>query len=198
MDVSIEIGKIGMINRGVEMIRQGIKYFLIGMLTLLLVSCGNGDFNENTGSDVEKKSENNIAVDSEKNQKQNSEEEVEEQEVFEIREKFFINQINDIFFNIDDYKNKTLRVEGMYAVFSTFEGDISQPVVYRNGPGCCSNDAWAGFLLNYDGDVKPEENDWIQVEGTPEIVVDGLYQELFLNVTKMTIKEERGAEYVIH
>lgn len=116
-------------------------------------------------------------------------------EIFEIREKMFITQINDIYLNIDDYKDKTIKVEGMYGVLVSYDSDDEYGVVYRNGPGCCGNDGWGGFFLNYDGEL-PEENDWIEVIGTPELVQDGAYTDLYLNVTSLQIKEERGAEFV--
>ncbi len=158
-----------------------VYLLLVFLLATFLFSCGGNDNTEG----------NNL-------KNQDEIEDVESEEVFEIREKFFINQINDIFFSIEEYEDKVVGLEGMYSVFTTEDGNSSTPVVYRNGPGCCDNDTWAGFLLNYDGDVKPKENDWIRVEGIPEVVVDGVYQELYLNVTKMEILETRGAEYVTH
>lgn len=113
----------------------------------------------------------------------------------EIGEKMFLTQINDMYYNFDDYKDKTIIVEGMYARFYTWDGSGTTPVVYRNGPGCCGNDGWGGFLLKYDGEY-PNENDWIRVTGTPELVEDGSYLNLYLNVTSLEIKTERGAEFV--
>ncbi len=118
-----------------------------------------------------------------------------EKEVFEIKEKMFITQINDIFYNIDDYKDKIIVVEGMYSKWNLWNGNKKVPVVYRNGPGCCGNDGWGGFWLNYDGEL-PKENDWIRVTGTPEIVTDDYCLYLYLNVTSLEVKTERGAEFV--
>lgn len=116
-------------------------------------------------------------------------------EILEIREKLFLTQINDIYLNIDNYKDKTIKVEGMYGILASYDSEEEYSVVYRNGPGCCGNDGWGGFFLNYDGEL-PEENDWIEVIGTPELVQDGTYTDLYLNVTSLQIKEERGAEFV--
>lgn len=116
-------------------------------------------------------------------------------EVLEIKEKMFITQINDIFYNIDDYKDKVIVVEGMYSKWNLWNGNKKVPVVYRNGPGCCGNDGWGGFWLNYDGEL-PKENDWIRVTGTPEIVTDDYCLYLYLNVTSLEVKTERGAEFV--
>lgn len=112
-----------------------------------------------------------------------------------IREKMFITQINDIFYNIEDYEGKTIAVEGMFRIFPGVDGGPDIPVVFRNGPGCCGNDGWAGFLLHYDGEY-PAIDDWILVKGTPEIVHTELYIQLYLNVTSLEVKDERGAEFV--
>lgn len=121
----------------------------------------------------------------------------EESSVLEIGEKMFITQINDIYYNFQDYADKTIIVEGMYTMFASWDGESAYPGVYRLGPGCCGNDGWGGFMLYYDGEL-PQDNDWIRVTGTPELVEDeDGYTSLFLNVTSLTIQEERGAEFVL-
>jgi len=112
-----------------------------------------------------------------------------------IGEKMFLTQINDIFYNFDLYKDKTIVVEGMYTLFFNQDGIQDTPAVYRRGPGCCGNDGWGGFLLRYDGDY-PEDNAWIKVTGTPELVENGHFKDLWLNVTSIEILEERGEEFV--
>lgn len=118
-----------------------------------------------------------------------------EGDVLEIGEKMFLTQINDMYYNFDNYKDKTIIVEGMYALFYSWDGSKTAPVVHRRGPGCCGNDGWGGFLLKYDGEY-PNENDWIRVTGTPELVEEGYYLNLYLNVTSLEVKTERGAEFV--
>lgn len=117
-------------------------------------------------------------------------------DVLEIREKMFLTQINDIYYNFDAYKDKTIIVEGIYTLLYSWDGSERIPGVYRRGPGCCGNDGWGGFFLKYDG-VLPKENDWIRVTGTPELEVGENFITLYLNVTSIEIKEERGAEFVM-
>ena len=114
-------------------------------------------------------------------------------EPIEITEKFFLLQINDVYFNFDDYEGKTLKVEGMYG--SDIILGEAYHVVYRFGPGCCENDGWGGFFLNYDGEW-PEENEWIEVQGTPRIVQGSSAKWLYLDVTSLIVKEERVDETV--
>lgn len=63
--------------------------------------------------------------------------EPEDENVLEIGEKMFLTQINDMYFNFDDYRDRTIAVEGMYAPFYSRDGSKTAPVVYRRGPGCC-------------------------------------------------------------
>ena len=112
-----------------------------------------------------------------------------------ISEKMFLTQINDIYFNFDQYKEKTIVVEGMYTLLFNQEGVQDTPSVYRRGPGCCGNDGWGGFLLKYDGDY-PVDNAWIKVTGTPELVENGYFKDLYLNVSNIEVLEERGEEFV--
>lgn len=119
-----------------------------------------------------------------------------EESVLEIGEKMFLTQINDMYYNFDNYRDKTIIVEGMYSEFSSWDGTWTVPVVYRNGPGCCGNDGWGGFLLKYEGEF-PEENDWIRVTGTPELAEDEAgYTNLYLKVISIEIMKERGNEFV--
>ena len=144
--------------------------------------------------------DNNNIVPSHLNDSQNIMEDVngtKEDDTIEINEKMFITQINDIYFNFDDYKDKTIIVEGMYSIFESAVSDVTMPVVYRNGPGCCNNDGWAGFLLKYKG-KKPKENDWIRVTGKPELesTKEG-FVNLYLNVDSLEVLNERGKEDVL-
>ncbi len=113
-------------------------------------------------------------------------------DILEISEKMFLTQINDIYYNFDEYKDKTIIVEGMYASFTTRDGNLKVPVIYRYGPGCCDNDGWGGFLLKYAGQL-PQEKDWIRVTGTPELTKtpEG-YTNLVLNVISIEMKTQRG------
>ena len=67
-------------------------------------------------------------------------------------------------------------------------------MVYRFGPGCCENDGWGGFFLN-DGE-GPEENEWIEVQGTPRIVQGSCAKWLYLKIIRLTMNEERRVETV--
>ena len=42
----------------------------------------------------------------------------------------------------------------------------------------------------------PEDNAWIKVTGTPELVNNEYFQDLYLNVSSIEVLEERGEEFV--
>ncbi len=118
--------------------------------------------------------------------------------VVEIKEKIFLQKINDIYFNFEDYKDSTIVIEGMFSYFENMDGTETRAVVYREGPGCCGNDGWGGFFLLYDKDF-PEENAWIRVTGKPVLEeMKGGWLELYLKVDSLEVKEERGSEFVTH
>jgi uncharacterized membrane protein YcgQ (UPF0703/DUF1980 family) len=117
-------------------------------------------------------------------------------DVVEIKEKMFIAQCNDIYLNPGDYIGKTIRIEGMYDEYSDDAGNTYQAVI-RNGPGCCGNDGVAGFEFLCEGVPEFKRNDWISIEGIirPFAYDDG-YETVIIGNASITVKTERGAEYV--
>jgi uncharacterized membrane protein YcgQ (UPF0703/DUF1980 family) len=116
--------------------------------------------------------------------------------VIEIREKMFIAQCNDIYLNPDEYLGKTVRIEGMYSEYAEEGGDVYYSVA-RLGPGCCGNDGVAGFEFTSPDLPDCELDDWICVEGviTPMTYDDG-YETVIIGDAVVTLKAERGAEFV--
>lgn len=148
--------------------------------------------------DSEQKSKSKAELEKKEKDTKDKEEDDSEKKIVEINEKIFIQKINDIYFNFEDYKDATIIIEGMFSHFQNINGSEERPVVYREGPGCCGNDGWGGFFLLYDGSY-PNENDWIRVTGKPKVVqTEGGWLELFLEVEEIEVKKERGAEYVTH
>ena len=123
--------------------------------------------------------------------------EIPEGELLEIKEKMFLTQINDIYFNFERYKEKTIVVEGMFTYLVSYLDDSEFPAVYRRGPGCCGNDGWGGFMLDWKG-TYPEKEAWIKVVGKPIIKDYKGYQDLYLKVLSLEVKNERGLEFVMN
>ncbi|RRC94150.1 hypothetical protein EII25_01325 [Erysipelotrichaceae bacterium OH741_COT-311] len=114
-----------------------------------------------------------------------------------VTEKLFLSQINDIYYNFSDYENKTIVVEGMYTLFSNEDKSKVVPVVFREGPGCCGNDGWGGFLLNIEPQDLPDK-EWIKVTGKPYLEKEDGYTNLFLEVESIEVTLPRGKEFVTH
>ena len=115
--------------------------------------------------------------------------------LIEIREKMFMTQISDIYYNFDEYADKIIKVEGIFGQEESMIDDSLLNTVFRYGPGCCGNDGWGGFYLIYEG-VYPEIDAWIEVTGTVELEQSEQYTMMYLRVNSLEEKEERGAEYV--
>lgn len=121
--------------------------------------------------------------------------EVASGDVVEIKEKLFIAQTNDIYYNAGDYLGKTIKYEGIFDVYVVPETDARYYTVIRYGPGCCGIDANAGFEVLWD-DAYPEQNDWVEAVGVLEEYEEEGYKYLRLALTSLTVLPARGAEYV--
>jgi len=117
--------------------------------------------------------------------------------VVEIKDKMFIQQINDIYLNPGDYENKTIKLEGIYDVWQDeTDSNRSRFAVYRRAPGCCGDDGKVGFEFEYNGE-KPILGDWVAVEGRIKETFDEHGDKhIILELSKLTVKDERGVEFV--
>ena len=116
-------------------------------------------------------------------------------DVVEISERLFIAQTNDIYINTEDYLGKTIKYEGIFKTMYWQQEDKTIAYVIRYGPGCCGYDGEAGFEVVWDG-AWPEEDDWCEVVGVlEEYEVDG-YLYLRLELSSLTVLQQRGAEFV--
>ena len=120
-----------------------------------------------------------------------------ETKVFEIREKMFIQQCNDIYFNADEYLGKTVRLEGIFREFPNVLGEEPERYVYRNAPGCCGYDGMAGFRVLLNDSPAPKSYAWVEATGTVEITSPGTDDEdVVLRLSDLKVTEKRGAEFV--
>lgn len=113
--------------------------------------------------------------------------------MIKITDNYFIEQTNDVYVNLDEYKGKTITLEGLIYSYDDINGDICYAVV-RNTPGCCGNDGLAGLDIRYDKDY-PEVGTWVEVIGV--IGTEKVYgsDTPVIRVTSITEKEE-GTSFV--
>jgi uncharacterized membrane protein YcgQ (UPF0703/DUF1980 family) len=116
--------------------------------------------------------------------------------VLHIRDKFFIQQCNDIYLNPDEYTGRTVRLEGIYDEYVDEENGETTRYVIRYGPGCCGNDGVAGFEFTYDGEQRPKMDDWIEATGTVDIEAYEGEGYVVLRLSELKIMDKRGMEYV--
>lgn len=112
--------------------------------------------------------------------------------VVEIKEKMFIQQCNDIYTNPNDYKGKTIQVEGMYDSYTDEKTGKTRHAVIRKSPGCCGSDGVVGFEFSYD-EQMPNLNEWIKVTGTLEVEES---ENIILHLSKLEVLKIRGKEFV--
>ena len=119
---------------------------------------------------------------------------VDTENVLEITDNYFIEQTNDIFYNTDDYIDKTVKIAGLIYTYEDYNSGETYYAVVRNTPGCCGNDGLAGLDIRYDGEY-PEEDTWVEIVGTlKKDVVEG--EEIpAIQVTSMQETEE-GTTFV--
>ena len=128
---------------------------------------------------------------------------VDDGDMVEIDEKLYLTKIANIKEKIDEYENKLIVVEGMYATYSSWDDSFNASLVYRNGPNDFNNDIWGGFFLNDLKGLDIKIDDWIKVVGKPYIYstkdTEGTnYEYLYLDVQEIQIlpEKERGIELV--
>lgn len=111
-----------------------------------------------------------------------------------VSDSHYMTQINDWFVNFDDYKNKTVQIEGIYLKFDKYT------LVGRNGPSCpyCTG-GYVDFEFKSDQDLSQlqSEKSWIRVtgilrEGSVELS-DGSSQPMYyIEAIRVTRLEKAG------
>ncbi|MDR3356743.1 MAG: hypothetical protein LBO04_06100 [Spirochaetaceae bacterium] len=119
----------------------------------------------------------------------------------EIKEKLFIAQTNDIYLNPDEYVGRRIKLEGLFKSDKYVGSNQTYRFVLRYGPGCCGYDGTAGFEVNWPPDqdtAYPAEDDWVEAVGVLDSYEEDGYPYLYLSLESLTVKDERGAETVLH
>lgn len=113
----------------------------------------------------------------------------------EIKEKMFVAQTNDVYFNPEDYLGKTIKLEGIFSVLDVPETNMTYYSVIRYGPGCCGVDANAGFEVEWDK-AYPKQDDWVEAVGVLESYEEDGSSYLRLALSSLKVLPVRGEEYV--
>ena len=116
-------------------------------------------------------------------------------QVVEIKEKLFVAQSNDIYYNRQSYLGKTIKYEGLFSSYTDSATGNTYHSVIRYGPGCCGNDANVGFEVIWDK-AYPQQNDWVEVTGVLVEYDENGTKYLQLRLSAMEVLTTRGAEVV--
>jgi len=119
--------------------------------------------------------------------------------IVEIKEKFFIAQLNDIYLNANRYLGKTIKLEGIFSYDPEEEEQYRIYAVYRKGPGCCRDDGQALIEVAWPEGTDtpyPKYEAWVEAVGILEEYKEGFSTFIRISLTSLEEKEERGAEYV--
>ncbi|MDR1913989.1 MAG: hypothetical protein LBQ68_05840 [Clostridiales bacterium] len=116
-------------------------------------------------------------------------------EIIEIKEKLFVAQANDVYYNTPDYLGKTFKYEGIFNIVENLENGEKYYSVIRYGPGCCGIDQNVGFEVYWDKEF-PKQGEWVECVGVLEEFEDDGIMYLHLLLDSLTVKQERGLETV--
>ncbi len=160
---------------------------IVCLLVLLLAGCGDSGFsNINPSADQKADTPDSSAAASSK-----------DEEIIVFKDKLFIQQCNEIYLNPDEYKGRTVKLQGIYDEQVDPETNEIYRYVIRYGPGCCANDGVAGFECLYEEGPLPQKNDWVEATGKVEIIKDKSgFEFVVLRLSHLQVLPERGMEYV--
>lgn len=116
-----------------------------------------------------------------------------------IRDKLFIASVNEIFVNFRDYVGQSLQVEGLMLNYELGDPPADYHVVYRIGPGCCSNDGSPGFEVEWpegSGQAYPDSGAWVRAIGLIEPYEEEGRTLLRLRLLSIETLPEEGQVYV--
>jgi zinc transport system permease protein len=116
--------------------------------------------------------------------------------IVEIKEKMFVAQTNDIYYNPEEYLGKIIKYEGIFQSYELPETGENYCIVIRYGPGCCGIDADVGFEVSWDSGY-PCNNDWVEVTGVLEEYEESGYKYLRVSLSEMNVLATRGSEVVV-
>ena len=115
-------------------------------------------------------------------------------DVLVITERFFVNQMMEIFLNHNQYIGQTIQYEGMFRSIIGWDGSayIQFYLVYRYKIDCCGDGGMLGFEVKLNGFNSFPDDTWVEVIGVLDMD-DGF---VVLRLDSITELAERGQELV--
>jgi Predicted membrane protein len=119
--------------------------------------------------------------------------------IVELKEEYFLAQLEDIYMNKERYLGKTIKIAGLFRNYYWEDLDSEFFTVYRNSPGCCGNDGQALLEVIWPDGIDtsyPEDGVWVEAVGVLEEYQEDQSFYLRLQLESLEEKEEHGAEFV--
>lgn len=180
-----------------------MKRIMALLCGVLLVGCGNN--NAPAVSQQDQTQQEVIKDEASQQDKENQETTVEEKDEVEtdestgihIETEGFVENMDKIFTDLDDYEGKTLTYEG--ALIQTEEETNQYAVarVYEMNHDDHSHSMYVGLEATYEGEW-PEVDSWVKVTGTIQRANSGGEDYPVLHVTEITVMPEKGQLNVIN
>jgi uncharacterized membrane protein YcgQ (UPF0703/DUF1980 family) len=117
-----------------------------------------------------------------------------------LKDRLFVQQVNDININPQNYKDKVIQIEGFFAKYKDGK-NVERYSVYRRTAGCCGFDGSVGFEFVYKkGKLNFKEDDWIYVEAhiakSKNEVYD--YDYIYLDAISVVQKDKGKAKEFVN
>lgn len=100
-----------------------------------------------------------------------------------IGNRFFAQQVNEIYLNVDRYTGQTIQYEG-YFLSVEWNNEIFHAVV-QFGDDCCGGQGMIGFEILLDGHEPFEDNVRVEIVGVLEQDDDGIPIVRTINITPL-------------
>jgi len=120
--------------------------------------------------------------------------------VCSLKDRLFVQQVNDIHLNSQNYQDKIIQIEGFFGKYKD-EKNVERYSVYRKTAGCCGYDGSVGFEFVYKkGKLSFKEDDWIYVEAhivkSKDVVYD--YDYIYLDAISVVPKDKGKAKEFVN
>jgi len=109
--------------------------------------------------------------------------------VIEFTDSTYMANLNDIYANYDEYKDKTVKYKGLVYYW---EDDIK---IIGRKYYCCGTDAFVVGFESVGFEEMPEENSWVEVEGIVKVKEENNEMVPYIEILNIA-GTEPGEEYV--
>jgi len=114
-----------------------------------------------------------------------------------LKDRLFVQQVQDIYLNPRNYTDKIVQIEGFFEKY--IDGNKQERYeVFRKTAGCCGNDGRAGFEFVYKEKLKFNMYEWISVEALVKEGSENGEDFVYLEAISVTKKDKgKAKEFVM-